>query len=94
MDCFAEPVIRRRFAPTGWNRNDGNSAAQPPPLRHHQHVEHDDRRQRQDHRPDADGPHDVLGGKALLRNLVIAFEVHDAPPRFLLLLLILIRGRL
>ena len=35
-------------------------------LRHHQHVEHDDRRQRQDHRPDADGPENVSGGKVLL----------------------------
>ena len=52
----------------------------------HQHVEHDDRRQRQDHRPDADGPHDVAGGKALLRDGIIAFEVHDAPPRLLWLL--------
>ena len=49
--------------------------------RHHQHVEHDDRRQRQDHRPDADGPHDVFGRKSLLRDGIVAFEVHDAPPR-------------
>lgn len=67
MDCFA------------YARNDGGGETA---LRHHQHVEHDDRRQRQDHRPDADGPHNVLGGEALFGQPVV-FEMHVAPPRFL-----------
>src|SRR5437762_6771653 len=69
MDCFAS------LAMTG--------GAVIAALRHHQHVEHDDRRQRQDHRPDADGPQNVLGAKTLFRrNGVLVFEMHDAPPRF------------
>ena len=68
MDCFAALAMTC-----------GESAA----LRHHHHVEHDDGRHRQDHRPDADGPQNVLGAKTLFsRNGVLVFEMHDAPPRF------------
>jgi hypothetical protein len=64
-------------------RNDGGRGV----LRHHQHVEHDDRRHCQDHRPDADGPQNILGAKTLLSgNGVVVFEMHDAALRFLLLL--------
>jgi len=48
-------------------------------LVHHQDVEHDDRRQAQDHRPDADRPKNVLGGKALLFRECIVPGIHDAP---------------
>ena len=55
-------------------------------LSHHQHVKDDDRRQRQDHRPDADGPDDVFGGKALLSGVVmrrrIILIVQDRPRDF------------
>src|SRR5207249_22842 len=51
-------------------------------LRHHQYVEHDDRRQRQDHRPDADAPQNVLGAETLFPSHgVLVFEMHDAAPR-------------
>ena len=40
----------------------------------------------QDHRPDAERPQNVLGGKALLfREWYLSSRIHDAPPRFLLL---------
>src|SRR5260370_33671350 len=48
-------------------------------LRDHQHVEDNDRRQAQDHRPDAERPKDVLGPKALLFRNWIFFGIHDAP---------------
>src|ERR1700730_14638843 len=48
-------------------------------LRDHQHIEDNDRRQAQDHRPDAERPKDVLGPKALLFRNRIFFGVHDAP---------------
>ena len=48
-------------------------------LRHHQHVEHDHRRQGQDHRPDAERPKDVLGGKPLFFREWVIFRIHDAP---------------
>ncbi len=56
-------------------------------LRHHQHVEHDDRRQCEDHRPDADGPENVGGAKALLfggqmlRHKIVIIIIHKKRPR-------------
>src|SRR6266702_5999883 len=57
-------------------RNDGRGN---PRSRHHQHVEHDDRRQGQDHRPDPDCPENVLGGKSRLFGNWIIFKIHNAP---------------
>ena len=55
-------------------------------LRHHQHVEHDDRRQGQDHRPDADRPENVLGRKALLfRDRILFSNFHERPRVFVFL---------
>ena len=48
-------------------------------LIHHQHIKQDDRRQAQDHRPDADRPKDVLGAEALLFREWIVLRVHDVP---------------
>src|SRR5947199_7158544 len=68
---------------SGLSDHPGMTCGESAALRHHQHVEHDDRRQRQDHRPDADGPQNVLGAETLFsRNGVLVFEMHDAPPRF------------
>jgi hypothetical protein len=50
-------------------------------LVHHQHVEHDDRRQAQDHRPDAERPKNIPGRKTLLFRVLIVLSTHDAPPR-------------
>jgi hypothetical protein len=46
---------------------------------HHQHVEHDHRRQAQDHRPDAERPKNVPGAETLLFREWIVLTVHDAP---------------
>ena len=43
----------------------------------HQHVEDDDRRKREDHRPDADGPQNVRDGEALLGLTIL--DIHVAP---------------
>ena len=68
--------MRKRFAFVAGNDEEASR------LRHHQHVEHDDRRQRQDHRPDADAPQNVRGAKTLFpRKGVLVFEMHDAAPR-------------
>src|SRR6266404_3868383 len=48
-------------------------------LGDHQHVEDDHRRQAQDHRPNADGPKNVLGTKTLLFSEWIVLGIHDAP---------------
>jgi hypothetical protein len=53
-------------------------------LRDHQHVKDNDRRQAQDHRPDAERPEDVLGPKALLFRNRIFRGIHDAPALFVL----------
>jgi hypothetical protein len=65
-------------------RNDGEGADAACELGDHQHVEHDDRRQAQDRRPDAERPKNVLGRKALLFREWIILRIHDAP-RFLFL---------
>ena len=48
-------------------------------LGDHQHVEDDHRRQAQDHRPDAERPENVFGGKALLFREWIILSTHNAP---------------
>jgi hypothetical protein len=59
-------------------------------LSDHQHVEHDDRRQAQDYRPNAERPKNVLGRKTLLFRDWVFLTIHDAPA-FLVLAEILIR---
>ena len=49
-------------------------------LIHHQHVKDHDRRQAQNHRPDADRPNYVLGRKTLLFREWIFLGIHDACP--------------
>src|SRR5947209_14972217 len=48
-------------------------------LIHHQEVEHDHRRQREDYRPYAERPQDILPGKGRLFEIVIVLTAHDAP---------------
>src|SRR5258705_11805438 len=48
-------------------------------LSDHQHIEHDHRRQTQDHRPDAERPKNILGAKPLLFRDWIVLSIHDAP---------------
>jgi hypothetical protein len=88
----------RNRAPEVWccapSRNDEEAmAAEAERLRHHQHVENDDRRHGQQYRPDADGPQNVFGGKTLLFRQSIIFNFHDAPPRFLDVVTTMIDGR-
>jgi hypothetical protein len=45
----------------------------------HQHIEDDNRRKAQDHRPDAERPKNVLRGKALLLRESIVLDIHNAP---------------
>jgi hypothetical protein len=47
--------------------------------RDYQHIKHDHRRQEDDHRPDAECPQNVFGGKALLFRDWIPLVIHDAP---------------
>jgi hypothetical protein len=55
------------------------------PLVDHQHIEYHDRRQAQDHRPDAERPENVLHTESLFLSEGMVLTVHDAPPRFWLL---------
>ena len=48
----------------------------------HQHVKHDHRRHAQDHGPDPECPENVFGTEALLFNDQFLLVIHDAPPRF------------
>jgi hypothetical protein len=48
-------------------------------LSDHQDIENDYRRQAQDHRPDAERPKNVLGGKTLFSRECIVLDTHDAP---------------
>jgi hypothetical protein len=52
-------------------------------LVHHQYVKHHDRRQAQDHGPDAERPENILGAETLFLREWIIPVIHDAPPRFL-----------
>jgi hypothetical protein len=46
---------------------------------HHQHIEQDDRRQAQDHRPDAERPKNVLPAKAPMFRVWFIPSSHDVP---------------
>ena len=48
-------------------------------LGDHQHVEDDHRRQAENHRPDAQCPKNVFGGKALMFREWIILSTHNAP---------------
>jgi hypothetical protein len=46
---------------------------------HHQHIEGDDRRQAQDHRPDTKRPENVFPGETLFLRERLISTIHDAP---------------
>src|SRR5438270_3473361 len=70
---------KKALAERGPSIHDGEGGAGSARLSDHQHIEHNDRRQGQDHRPDAQRPEDVLGGKTLLFREWVIFRIHDAP---------------
>ena len=48
-------------------------------LIHHQQIERDHRRQRQDHGPHPERPENVLGSECRLFEKLIVLTTHDAP---------------